>query len=363
MDMLALIIVIVVALVFDFTNGLHDTANTIASSISTRAIPPKFAILMAASLDFVGAFLSIKVAETVGKGIVETGLVTQEIVFAGLVGAITWNVITWRFGLPSSSSHALIGGIVGAMLIAAGFKGINWSGLLQKIILPGFFAPVIAFLLAGIFIFILYRIFWKVKPGIADKGFRLGQLPTSFLLALSHGMNDAQKTMGVITLALVANGLIDPNHFYVPTWVIVASASAIALGTYTGGWRIIKTIGSRIIKMDPSQGFSAQGTGALIIIGSSQLGFPLSTTHVISSAIMGSGAAKRISAVRWNVAGNIFLGWLMTLPASAIVGALTYFIVNLVGGGAIGLATVGLIIGISLIFLFFHKSRTSSGNL
>lgn len=356
MELFALILVIAVALIFDFTNGLHDTANTVATSISTRALSPKLAILMAASLNFIGAFLSIKVAETVGKGIVETGSVTQEIVFAGLIGAIGWNVITWRFGLPSSSSHALIGGIVGAMLIATGLSGISWAGLFQKIILPGFFAPILAFISAGIFIVLLHRIFWRARPGPATKGFRLGQLPTSCLLALSHGMNDAQKTMGVITLALVANGIIDPNHFYVPVWVIIASASAMALGTYTGGWRIIKTIGSRIIKMDASQGFAAQGTGAIIIIGSSQFGFPLSTTHVISSAIMGTGAAKRLTAVRWNVAGNIFIGWLMTLPAAALAGGATFLLIKLAGGGVRGLTFIILLTCLLSTSLFIaHK--------
>lgn len=362
MDSLSLIIVVVTALAFDFTNGFHDTANMVATSISTRAVSPKLAVLIAAIMNFVGAFLSIKVAATIGKGIVDSGSVTQEIVFAGLIGAIAWNILTWYFGLPSSSSHALIGGVVGAMLAAVGLSGVNIGGLANKVILPGFIAPVVAFLAAGIVIALLYRIFAKTRPSHAIRGFRLGQLPTSILLSLAHGTNDAQKTMGVIVLALVANGVMSSSNFYVPTWVIFSSATAIALGTYVGGWRIIKTMGSRIIKMDSAQGFAAQGMGALVILGSSQLGYPLSTTHVMSGSIIGAGAAKRLSAVRWGVAGNILIAWLLTIPGAGLVGALVYNLIKLIGNNTVGIVIVGFL-GVVILAAVFARRAIVSGRI
>ena len=268
-------------------------------------MPPRLAVTLAALLNFVGAFISLKVAATIGKGIVDSGSVTPTIVFAGLIGAIAWNLATWYFGLPSSSSHALIGGVVGAAFVAEGSKAVNGDGLLSKVVVPALVAPVLAFVVAGLSILIVYRVVGALRPGPVTRGFKLGQLASGGLLALSHGTNDAQKTMGVITLALVAHGDIAKNNFHVPGWVVASAATAIALGTYTGGWRIIKTMGSRIIKMDAAQGFSAQGAGAAVILASSHFGYPLSTTHVISGGIMGAGAAKRVSAVRWGVAGNI----------------------------------------------------------
>jgi PiT family inorganic phosphate transporter len=321
-----LLIVVATALAFDFTNGFHDTANAIATSVSTRAMSPRVAVAMSATLNFVGAFLSLEVAATIAKGIVEPGSVTLAVVFSGLIGAIAWNLATWWLGLPSSSSHALIGGVVGSMLAAAGPHAVIWSGIVQKVAIPGLVAPVLALLATALAIFVAYRIVGRRSPGVVSRGFRLGQLVSGALFSLAHGTNDAQKTMGIIVLALVANGNLSADAG-VPTWVIVSSASAIAAGTYAGGWRIIRTMGTRIIKMDPAQGFAAQTVGAAVILSASHVGFPLSTTHVMSGAIIGAGAAKRLSAVRWGVAGNIVAAWVLTLPCSAAVGALTYGIV------------------------------------
>src|SRR3954447_6189523 len=358
-----LVIVVATALAFDFTNGFHDTANVVATSISTRAMPPRVAVGFAAILNFVGAFISLEVAATVAKGIVNPELITGSegmiIVFAGLIGAIAWNLATWWFGLPSSSSHALIGGIVGAAFAAVGSQAVDGDGLLSKVIVPALIAPVLAFVVAGIAILLIYRIVGRVRPGPVTRGFKLGQVASGGLLALAHGTNDAQKTMGIITLALVANGNLSADNFEVPTWVIVCSASAIALGTYTGGWRIIKTMGTRIIKMDTAQGFASQGAGAVTILSASHFGYPLSTTHVINGGIMGAGAAKRLSAVRWGVAGNIVGAWVLTLPASAAGGALVYGITQIFGNGVAGPVVVSVAILSGLVALFLQRAKTS----
>src|SRR5215207_1630900 len=343
-DSIILVIVVATALAFDFTNGFHDTANVVATTISTRAMAPKVAVGFAAILNFVGAFLSLEVAGTIAKDIVDQNAVTTTIVFAGLVGAIVWNIITWYFGLPSSSSHALVGGVVGAMFVANGADAILGEGLAAKVLVPALIAPLLAFAVAGIGILICYRIVGRLAPGPVNRGYRLGQIASGGLLALAHGTNDAQKTMGIITLALIANGSLGADA-EVPTWVIVSAATAIALGTYMGGWRIIKTMGSRIIKMDPAQGFAAQGSGSAVILAASHFGYPLSTTHTISGAVMGAGAAKRLSAVRWGVAGNIVTAWVLTLPAAALVGGVVYGITHIFGDGAIGplvVATAGV---------------------
>jgi PiT family inorganic phosphate transporter len=334
-DELVLWIVVATALAFDFTNGFHDTANAVATSISTRALPPRLAVGLAAILNFAGAFLSLEVAATVAKGIVDADLVTPAIVFAGLVGAIVWNLATWYFGLPSSSSHALIGGVVGSAFVAEGAAAVYGSGLVDKVMVPALVAPTLAFVVSGLAILVAYRIVGRQRPGPVLRGFRLGQILSGSLLALSHGTNDAQKTMGIIFLALVANGNLAADAD-VPTWVVVSAASAIALGTYAGGWRIIRTMGSKIIKMDPAQGFASEGVGATVILAASHVGFPLSTTHTISGAIIGTGAAKRLSAVRWGLAGNIVTAWVLTLPASAAVGGLTYALVALLGSDDVG---------------------------
>jgi PiT family inorganic phosphate transporter len=355
-----LVIVVVTALAFDFTNGFHDTATAVATSISTRALPPRVAVAGAALLNFAGAFLSLKVAATVGKGFVSAGAVSGSVVFAGLVGAIAWNLITWYYGLPSSSSHALIGGLVGAVLASAGSSAVSASGLLDKLILPAIIAPCVAFAVAGLGIVIIYLLVAHLRPGPVSKGFRGAQLLSGGALALSHGTNDAQKTMGVITLALVANGNISAQHFHVPLWVVVAGASAIGLGTFSGGWRIIKTMGSRIIKMDPAQGFAAQGAGAAVILVSTGLGYPLSTTHVISGAVMGAGAAKRVSAVRWGVAGDIVRAWLLTLPAAALLAAAVYGVSSLFGSGAAGPLVISVILLGAVAFAFVRRFQTPS---
>jgi PiT family inorganic phosphate transporter len=337
-----LVIVVVTALAFDFTNGFHDTANAIATSVSTRAMSPRAAVAMAAVLNFVGAFISLQVAATVASGIVDAASMTTTIVFAGLIGAIAWNLATWYAGLPSSSSHALIGGVAGAAFVAAGPDAVQGQGLIDKVIVPALVAPVLAFCAAGLAILITYRLVGRLRPGPVTRGYRLAQLGSGSLFALAHGTNDAQKTMGIITLALIAHGNLPSTGFDVPTWVVVSSATAIALGTYTGGWRIIRTVGSRIIKMDAAQGFSAQGAGAAVVLTATHLGFPLSTTHVISGGVMGAGAAKRLSAVRWGVAGNIAVAWVLTLPCSAAIGALAYGASRVFGTGALGPIVVSL---------------------
>jgi PiT family inorganic phosphate transporter len=347
-----LVIVVATALAFDFTNGFHDTANSVATSISTRALAPRTAVTMAAVLNFVGAFISLEVAATIASGIVDAELITTTVIFAGLIGAIFWNLVTWYFGLPSSSSHALIGGVVGAAFAAAGADAILADGLLEKVIVPALVAPVIAFVAAGGAILITYRMIGRLRPGPVNHGYRLGQIASASLLSLSHGTNDAQKTMGIITLALVAHGNLSGANPQPPNWVVVSAATAIALGTYSGGWRIIRTMGSRIIKMDPAQGFAAQTGGSAVLLTAAHLGFPLSTTHSITGAVLGAGAAKRVSAVRWGLAGNIVVAWVLTLPASAIVGALIYGLCTLFGDGALGplLISVALLALMAAIF-------------
>ena len=351
---LVLAIVVATALAFDFTNGFHDTANAVATSISTRAMSPRVAVTLAAVLNFVGAFLSLAVAATIASGIVDADLVTLPIVFSGLIGAIAWNLATWYFGLPSSSSHALIGGVVGAAFAAEGAKAVFGDGLIEKVMIPALVAPTLALITAGIAILLCYRIVGRQHPGTVSRGFRLGQIVSGSLFSLSHGTNDAQKTMGIIALALIASGHLEAGADP-PTWVVVSAATAIALGTYVGGWRIIRTMGSRIIKMDPAQGFAAQGVGAAVILSASHVGFPLSTTHVISGAIMGAGAAKRISAVRWGVAGNIVVAWVLTLPAAACVGAVTYGVTRLFGTGAAGPVVVSVALLGVLAYVFGRR--------
>ncbi len=353
-------IVVASALIFDFTNGFHDTANVVATSISTRALAPRAAVALAAAMNFVGAFISLKVAATVGKGIVSPAFVTLPVVFAALAGAIAWNLITWAVGLPSSSSHALIGGVVGAMLVAhAG--AIDVGGLLGKVVVPAIVAPVLAFVIAMVGIIVIYRLVGRSRPGPVTKSFRRGQIVSGGLLALAHGTNDAQKTMGVITLALIAHGDLPAKHFAVPQWVVISAASAIAFGTYTGGWRIIKTMGTRIIRMDVAQGFTAQTSGAAVILAASHVGYPLSTTHVISGGITGSGAAKRLSAVRWGVAGNIVVAWVLTLPAAGATAAAVYGLTRVLGGGTIGALAVIALVVIGAIAVRMRRAAPAAG--
>jgi PiT family inorganic phosphate transporter len=336
-----LVIVIATALAFDFTNGFHDTANAVATTVSTRAMAPKAAVGLAAVLNFAGAFISLEVAATIASGIVQAEAINEMIVFAGLIGAIAWNLVTWYFGLPSSSSHALIGGVAGAAFVAKGPDVVLGDGLVEKVLIPALVAPILAFAAAAMAILVAYRIVGRLRPGPVNRGYRLGQIVSGSLFSLAHGTNDAQKTMGIIALALVANGQLEAGADP-PFWVILSAATAIALGTYSGGWRIMKTMGSRIIKMDPAQGFSAQGGGAAVILTATHLGFPLSTTHTISGAVMGAGAARRLSAVRWGVAGNIALAWVLTVPCAGAIGALAYGASRVFGEGALGPVLVSL---------------------
>jgi PiT family inorganic phosphate transporter len=323
-----LIVVIVAALFFDFTNGFHDTANSIATAVSTRALTPRQAVTLAAVANLVGAFVTTAVAKTVGQGIIDTGLATEQTLLAALLGAISWNLFTWWLGLPSSSSHALFGGLIGAALVQSGVDGVEWQGIFEKIVIPGVLSPVIGFVGAFVLLLILYWAFFRIRATTGNRIFRTGQLFSSTWFAFTHGANDAQKTMGIIALALFLNGSID--EFYIPDWVKVAAGLAIAAGTYVGGWRIIRTLGQRVFNMDPASGFAAQTAAGTTLYVASIAGFPVSTTQCISGAVMGAGATKRLSAVRWGVAGNIVVAWVLTIPAAAAVAAALYWPLELV---------------------------------
>ncbi|WP_214325314.1 inorganic phosphate transporter [Nonomuraea sediminis] len=325
MELALAIGVVVIALAFDYTNGFHDAANAIATSVSTRALTPRAALFMAAAMNFIGAHLGTQVAQTVGKGIIEapSGTHGLVVVASALIGAIAWNLITWYFGLPSSSSHALIGGLVGSALASASV--VHWNGVVDKVVIPMVLSPLIGFTLAAAIMIAIYWIFRNAQPGKTTRGFRYSQTVSAAAMALGHGLQDAQKTMGVIFLALTVGGFVAPTD-EIPQWVILASAGAISLGTYAGGWRIMRTLGRRIIALDPPQGFAAESAAAAVLY-TAAIGFgaPISTTHTITSAIMGVGATKRLSAVRWGVAGNIVTAWVLTIPAAALVAALVYF--------------------------------------
>ncbi|MGZ4358826.1 MAG: anion permease [Gaiellaceae bacterium] len=365
-----LVLVIAVALAFDFTNGFHDTANSIATVVSTRALPPRVAVVLAAGLNFLGAFLSIKVAATIA-GLINTNLIQGQaglkILLAGLIGAIGWNLTTWYFGLPTSSSHALIGGMLGSAITALGLHAndahgeiqhvVNWSGLYEKVLIPSLGAPLLAIPVAMIVMLIFLVIIRRRSPERVNRFFRHLQPFSGGWLAFTHGTNDAQKTMGVIALALIVSGHIDPAHFYVPTWVIASAAGSMALGTYAGGWRIIRTVGQRIAKIEPPRGFAAEITAGSVLWATQHFGYPVSTTHTVSSAVLGAGAAgSRLSAVRWGVAGNILVAWLMTIPCAGAVGALTELLTRLPGGIFLALA---LVCGIGLLAFSARTRRPS----
>jgi PiT family inorganic phosphate transporter len=318
-----LVVVVAVALGFDFTNGFHDTANYVATWVGTRALSPRRAVLVSAAANLAGAFVTTAVAKTVGKGLIDTGLATEKTVLAALLGAIAWNLVTWYFGLPSSSTHALIGGLVGAALVQSGSAGVQWHGVWAKVVLPGLASPAIGFAGAFLLIVLIYRLFFNVPPGVAHRGFRLGQLASGTWVAFTHGANDAQKTMGVIALALSTNGNI--SHFYIPTWVKIAAGLTIAAGTYAGGWRIIRTLGQRIYKLQAEHGFAAQVSAGTTLWVGTHYGFPISTTHVVTGAVLGAGATRRFSAIRWGLAGNIVVAWVLTLPAAGLVAAAFYY--------------------------------------
>ncbi len=373
---LLLILVVVTALAFDFTNGFHDTANAMATSIATKALSPRAAVVLCAVLNLIGAFLSVEVALTVTNAVIKIqnpdgtpraelltdgGTPLLLILLAGLVGGIMWNIFTWMKGLPSSSSHALFGGLVGAAIAGIGFGGVKWigdgtklDGVVGKIIVPSLISPVIAVMVAVLGTSLVFRITRGVAKRYADSGFRWGQIGSASLVSLSHGTNDAQKTMGVITLALIASGHWQSTEA-IPWWVKVACALAIASGTYIGGWRIIRTLGKGLVEITPAQGMAAECSSAAVILTSSHFGFALSTTHVATGSILGSGVGRPGAVVRWGVAGRMLIAWLTTLPCAALVGAITWYIANGLGGGLGGLVIFALMTGVA--FLMFQRAQ------
>jgi len=335
------VVVVLTALVFDFTNGFHDTANAMATSIATGALRPKVAVTVAGCLNLVGAFLSVEVAKTISGGLVDETLINPVVIFAGLVGAILWNLVTWYLGLPSSSSHALFGGLIGATWVAGGLDAIHLNAVLNKVIVPAVLSPVVAALIAITVTYLALRITTRAAPGLVRRGFKRGQTVSSSMLALAHGTNDAQKTMGVITLTLITSGLLAPGSAP-PFWVVLSAGLAIALGTYMGGWRIIRTLGKRVSDIQPVQGFAAETTSAAVLLSSTHLGLPLSTTQVCTGSIFGAGAGRRLASVHWGVAGRIVLAWSCTLPAAAVVGAAASWLAATGTTGVIIVAVGGL---------------------
>jgi PiT family inorganic phosphate transporter len=327
---LGLLAVIALAVFFDYINGFHDTANAIATSVATRALRPQHALLMATAFNFIGAFAGTAVAKTIGAGLVDEQTTTQLVVASALIGAIAWNLLTWWLGLPSSSSHALIGGLLGATIAAVGTGAVKWDGVYNKVVIPLVTSPVIGFVGAFVLMIVLLWIFKGATRKPTQNGFRRLQVFSAGYMAFAHGSNDAQKTMGIITLALFSAGVIPSIE--VPTWVIVISATAISLGTAVGGWRIMHTMGHRVVELEPVHGFAAETTAASVILGAAHFGMPVSTTHVISSAIMGVGSSKGVRGVRWGVARSILIAWVLTLPAAGLAGGLTWIVLNAIGG-------------------------------
>ena len=349
-----LVLVVITALAFDFTNGFHDTGNAMATSIATGALGPRTAVAISGVLNFVGAFLSLAVAATIASGLVDTGDVTLTVVAAGLIGGIIWNLLTWLLGIPSSSSHALIGGVIGSTIAAAGGSAVLWHGLVSKVVLPAVLSPVIAALVAATGTWLLYRITRSLTEGARQHGFRIGQIGSACLVSLAHGTNDAQKTMGVITLALIVNGTLVKGS-NAPVWVTVCCALAISLGTYIGGWRVIRTLGKGLVEIEAPQGMAAESASAAVILLSSSFGYSLSTTHVATGSIIGTGLGKKGAEVRWNVAGRMATAWVFTLPSAGLVGAAAYYLAHGIGGtfGVI----VDLIVLAALSGLIYWRSR------
>jgi PiT family inorganic phosphate transporter len=381
-----LVLVIVVALAFDFTNGFHDTANAMASSIATRALTPKAAVALSGLLNLVGAFLSVEVALTVTNAVVKIqnkdgtpkpdlladgGSALLLIVLAGLIGAIVWNLLTWLVGLPSSSSHALFGGLIGSTIAGLGWSAVNWNGdgskidgVIGKVILPAVLAPVVAGVVAATGTWLIYRIVLGIAARHTVDGFRWGQIGSASLISLAHGTNDAQKTMGVITLALIASGHWTSADS-IPFWVKAVCAIAIASGTYLGGWRIIRTLGKGLVEIAPPQGMAADSSSASVILVSSHLGFALSTTHVATGSILGSGVGKPGATVRWRVAGRMVTAWIITLPSAALVGALMWWIADVLGGGLFGAVVITILLLAAAIGMYVRSRRepVHSGNV
>ena len=355
-------LVVATALAFDFTNGFHDTANAIATSIATGALKPRVAVALSAVLNLVGAFLSLAVAATIASGIVDQNFITLQVVFAGLVGGILWNVMTWYLGIPSSSSHALIGGVIGAMLVHAGGHAVLWSGILSKVFVPAILAPFVAGSIAAAATWSAYRLTRKVDEVVGKKSFRWAQVGSASLVSLAHGTNDAQKTMGIITLALVANGTLHEGAS-TPTWVIIACALAISMGTYLGGWRIIRTLGKGLTDIDTPQGFAAETSSAAVLLASTHFGFPLSTTQVCTGSVVGSGVGHA-APVRWRVFGRMAIAWVFTLPAAGLVGAAAFAGQNAIGGNA-GVIVLAVILAGACagIYVLSRKTAVSPENV
>lgn len=345
LQLFPLLIVVVTALAFDFTNGFHDTGNAMATSIASGALAPRVAVALSAVLNLIGAFLSTAVAATIAKGLIDANLVTLELVFAGLVGGIVWNLLTWLLGIPSSSSHALIGGIVGATIAAVGLRGVIWSGVVSKVIVPAVVAALLATLVGAVGTWLVYRTTRGVAEKRTERGFRRGQIGSASLVSLAHGTNDAQKTMGVIFLALMSYGAVSTTASVPPLWVIVSCAVAMAAGTYLGGWRIIRTLGKGLVEIKPPQGMAAESSSAAVILLSAHFGYALSTTQVATGSVLGSGVGKPGAEVRWGVAGRMVVAWLVTLPLAGLVGAFTYGLVHFIGGYP------GAILGFALLWL------------
>jgi inorganic phosphate transporter, PiT family len=373
-----LVLVVVVALAFDFTNGFHDTANAMATSIATKALAPKTAVALSGALNLVGAFLSVEVALTVSNAVVKIqnsdgtpkpdllvdgGAALLLIVLAGLIGGITWNLLTWLLGLPSSSSHALFGGLIGATVAGLGFKGVNWNGdgskidgVIGKVILPALLSPVIAGAVAAVGTWLVYKVTVGVAQRFTENGFRWGQIGSASLVSLAHGTNDAQKTMGVITLALIASGhWTDTDN--IPFWVKGACALAIASGTYLGGWRIIRTLGKGLVEIAPPQGLAAESAAGTVVLVSSHLGLALSTTHVATGAILGTGVGRPGATVRWRVAGRMLAAWVITLPSAAIVGAVMWYLADVLGGGLVGAIAITVVLALLAGYMYLRSQR------
>ena len=364
LQLFLLIIVVITALAFDFTNGFHDTANAMATSIASGALKPKAAVSLSAVLNLVGAFLSTAVAGTIAKNLVDAHLVKPDLIFAGLVGGIVWNLLTWLLGIPSSSSHALVGGIIGAMIAAVGGHGVIWTGVVSLVLIPALVSVFLAGVVGAVGTWLVYRINRGVPEERSEAAFRRGQIFSASLVSLAHGTNDAQKTMGVIFLALISYGAVSRTEHLPPFWVILACACAMALGTYTGGWRIIRTMGKGIVEIKSPQGMAAESSSAVIILLSAQFGYALSTTQVVTGSVLGSGVGKPGAEVRWGVAGRMAAAWLITLPSAGLVGAVEYFIVHKIGGypGAI-IGFVVLLATAGAIYWQSRKTKVDASNV
>jgi inorganic phosphate transporter, PiT family len=359
-----MIIVVITALAFDFTNGFHDTGNAMATSIASGALAPKVAVALSAVLNLVGAFLSTAVAATIAKGLIDSSIVSLELVFAGLVGGIVWNLLTWLLGIPSSSSHALIGGIVGATIAAVGAHGVLWKGIVSHVIIPAIVAAILAVIVGAVATWLVYRVTRGVPEKRSEAGFRYGQWGSASLVSLAHGTNDAQKTMGIIFLALISYGAVSKTAAMPPQWVIVCCAIAMALGTYLGGWRIIRTLGKGLVEIKSPQGMAAESSSAAVILLSAHFGYALSTTQVCTGSVLGSGLGKPGGEVRWGVAGRMGVAWLVTLPLAGLVGAVTYWIVHFVGGYPGAILGFSLLVAVStVIYMRSRKTKVDSKNV